>query len=122
MKYFLPMLVLFAFTCGCAKQYAIDRLSAGYAKANLIKGSTTQNEVLEYFGGPNVVSKNKSGTEVWTYSRSGVDRNAESGYWNVLVVGSKGNQSHSSARSFTLMITFDENNVIEEYTYRESRY
>jgi uncharacterized protein YycO len=99
-----------------------SNLTPGMAKSKIIKGKSTQNEILEVFGAPNIITKNKSGNEVWTYDKVSVEKSATDGYGTIIVAGiSKSNYS-SSARTFTLMIEFDDSNVVKEYSYRSSTF
>ncbi len=99
-----------------------SNLTAGMAKKVIIEGTTTQNEILEVFGAPNIITKNKSGNEVWTYDTVSVDKSAEEGYWNVIVGGVSGGKSSTSTRSFILMIEFDDNDVVKKCNYRASAF
>ena len=99
-----------------------SNLTAGMAKTKIIKDKTTQNEILEVFGAPNIITKNKSGNEVWTYDKVSVDKSATEGYGTLIVVGvTKGDYS-SSARTFTLMIEFDDKEVVKDYSYRSAAF
>lgn len=44
-------------------------LSYGAVTARVVKNKTTQLELLEQFGGPNVSTTDADGTEVWIYER-----------------------------------------------------
>jgi hypothetical protein len=92
------------------------------AKTKIIKGATTQNEILTVFGAPNIVTKNKSGNEVWTYDRMSVESGSSDVYGTAILVGGVGNRTSTSTRSFTLMIEFDENNVVKDFSYRSSTF
>ena len=50
-----------------------DPISAGSAKLMLKAGTTTQGEVLEVFGGPNIVTGDAARNETWTYARMSYD-------------------------------------------------
>lgn len=90
----------------------------GVVKSQLVKGSTTQAEVLKLFGAPNLVSKNKTSQEVWSYNKMSVENKAGS---TDFFAGQRASQS-SSNRSFDLIITFDENDVISDYSVVSTTY
>src|SRR3989338_7664539 len=46
-----------------------SNLTAGVAKKEIIKGQTTQVDILKLFGSPNLVTKNRDSNEVWNYNR-----------------------------------------------------
>lgn len=133
MKKILSVVVLGLFVLGCATTTK-SNLTPGMAKRTLIVGETSQQEVLQVFGAPNIVTKNKSGNEVWTYDKV----SSESAASNIAgaggVIGLPGTtpagggmtagatRSSSSTRTITLIIEFDENDVVKEYSYRSSEF
>ena len=46
-----------------------SKLTFAVVKSKIIKGETTQDEILKIFGSPNIITKNKNNDEVWNYSR-----------------------------------------------------
>jgi outer membrane protein assembly factor BamE (lipoprotein component of BamABCDE complex) len=38
-------------------------------ESTILRGKTTQNEVIQLMGSPNLVTKNSKGEEVWTYTK-----------------------------------------------------
>ena len=99
-----------------------SNLTAGMAKTKITKGQTTQTQILEIFGSPNIITKNKSGNEVWTYDKVSVEKDDTAGYLNVVVAGISKSGSSSSARTFTMMIEFDDNEVVKDYSYRSAAF
>ncbi|MFZ4862966.1 hypothetical protein ACL9RF_12370 [Sphingobacterium sp. Mn56C] len=95
-----------------------SNLTMGVVKAKIIKGSTTQDEVLKLFGSPNLVSKNRSNMEVWSYNKMSVEQKAGS---TDFFAGQRASQS-SSSKSFDLIITFDENDVVLDYSVVSTAY
>lgn len=122
--YFGAILVSFFLLSGCASVQPIQKgnLTPGMAKTKIIKGKTTQNEILEVFGAPNIVTKNKSGYEVWTYDKVSVETGTSDVYGTILIAGGVGSRTSTSTRTFTLMIEFDENNVVKDFSYRSSAF
>ena len=47
-----------------------SRLSYGIVTSKVIKGKTTQAELLDMFGGPNISTTDAEGVETWVYERS----------------------------------------------------
>ena len=95
-----------------------SNLTMGVVKSQVIKGKTTQDEVLKLFGAPNLVSKNKSNNEVWSYNKMSVENKAGS---TDFFAGQRASQS-SSSRSFDLIITFDANDVVLDYSVISTAY
>jgi len=124
---YLSMLLSTLLLSGCNNVNQVEpvqksNLTTGMVKKTIIEKVTTQNEILKVFGAPNIVTKNKSGNEVWTYDTISVEKSAEEGYWNVIVGGASGGRSSASTRTFTLMIEFDSNEVVKECSYRASAF
>lgn len=116
----LVMMVL----SGCASVQPVEKgnLTAGMAKTKIIKGQTTQNEILEVFGAPNIITKNKSGNEVWTYDKASVETGTSDVYGTILIAGGAGSRTSTSTKTFILMIEFDEKNIVKEFSYRSSAF
>lgn len=95
-----------------------SNLTMGVVKSKIVKGTTTQDEVLKLFGSPNLVSKNKSNREVWSYNKMSVEQKAGS---TDFFAGQRASQS-SSSRSFDLIITFDEKDVVADYSVVSTAY
>jgi len=95
-------------------------LTPGMAKTKIIKGQTSQDEILKVFGPPNIVTKNKSGNEVWTYDKVSVESSASEVYGTILIAGIGSGRSSTSARTFTLMIEFNDKDIVNDYSYRAS--
>ncbi len=114
--------ILFISMVGCASVQPLEKsnLTAGMAKTKIIKNQTTQTEILQVFGSPNIITKNKSGNEVWTYDKVSVESGTFGAYGTILIAGASGSSSSTSSRTFTLMIEFDEHDVVKDYSYRSS--
>lgn len=73
LSFFLFFLFVSLFISGCAtsgvKEMSNTNLTAGKVKMEIKKGETTQAEILQIFGSPNIVTKNRSNDEVWNYNR-----------------------------------------------------
>lgn len=119
----IAMVALSVLSCNSYK-YGTDgpsqksNLTYGMVKTKLIKGSTTQAEVLELFGAPNLISKSKSNNEVWSYNKMSVEEKAGS---TDFFTGRRASQS-STSRSFDLIITFTDNEIIEDYSVISTSY
>lgn len=105
---------------GCAsygeKEPSNSPLTAGNVTMNLHKGITTKAEVLAKFGSPNIVTKNRDADEVWNYNRMNfTSRVGEDGGTLIFWGGSRA-VSTATTKSFDLMITFDDKDVVKDYS------
>jgi len=110
---------------GCQPREAAEpntSLTHGMVKGNVVKGKTRQVELLEMFGGPNVMTTNKSGETVWTYNRISSSSSGRQENLYLFVYSSSGFSGSSRVRSFTFIITFDEQDVVKDYSVRTSQY
>ena len=108
----LPLLL----ACGSKAPPQQSNLTVGMVKATIVKGETTQAELLEVFGAPNIITKNRVDDEVWHYSRMAVESTSSVGNVLAIVFNSSKASSTTTTRSFDLIITFDENDVVKDYS------
>jgi hypothetical protein len=103
-----------------------ETLTHGAVQMTLVNGKTTQTEVLEAFGAPNITTLDASGEEVWTYRRHATVSSVsqQQGYFNVLVFGSSSasQDASSSARSMTLIIKFDSAKRVSDFRSMSSSF
>lgn len=87
-----------------------DNLTSGQVSMTLKKNITTQAEVVETFGAPNLVTQNADGEDVWTYQKNATVANAasNSSYATIILLGgtSKSSGFEQSSRTMTLIIKF----------------
>ena len=95
-----------------------SNLTFGVVKSKIEKGVTTQAEILNIFGSPNLVTKNKSNDEVWSYNKMSVQERAGR---TDFFTGQRASAS-SSSQSFDLIITFDKNDVVKDYSVISTSY
>jgi len=94
-------------------------LTHGNVQLTLKKGVTTQLEVLEKFGAPNITTIDAAGNEVWTYQKQATVAKSESSsaYGTIILLGgsSKTSGFEQSSRSMTLIIKFDEDKKVYDF-------
>lgn len=103
-----------------------ESLTHGAVQMTLATGKTTQTEVLEAFGAPNITTLDASGEEVWTYRRHATVTSIaqQSGYFNVLVfgTGSGAADQSTSVKSMTLIIKFNSSKVVSDFRSMSSSF
>lgn len=115
----LLLLVFTAICGGCASSNTDpppteSNLTAGMAKRTIQNGRTTQAEVLEVFGPPDLVT-HRDGMQIWTYDKVRYDIESSSGYFTVLLAGGSNQKVRSSSTSTMLILYFDEQDVVRDY-------
>lgn len=102
-----------------------NSLTQGQVQITLKKDVTTQAEVLDVFGAPNLVSLNSSGEEIWTYQRNATvgSESASSAYGTFILFGASTRSSgfEQSSRTMTLIIKFKDFNGIKKVSDFSSR-
>lgn len=109
------------FSCAANKPDDSDNLTLGTVQTKIFKGQS-QSAVIEALGSPNIVTYDAQGKEVWTYDRISNEKEAQSsGFW-VFLFGQSSSASSSSSKSLTVIITFDNNKNVLDYTYQSLKY
>lgn len=124
MKKVIAILMVVLFIAGCASREPVQKsnLTPGMAKTKIIKGRTNQSEILRVFGAPNIITRNKSDNEVWTYDKVSIERSASSSYGTIIIAAISSSRRATSSRTFTLMIEFDRDEIVKDYSYRSSAF
>jgi outer membrane protein assembly factor BamE (lipoprotein component of BamABCDE complex) len=103
-----------------------SELTHGNVQLVIKTGSTTQTEIIEAFGAPNITSIDGSGAEVWTYQRSAQvsQSSTQESYWTVILAGQSKSASgfETTSRMITLIIKFDKNKVVSDFRSRSSNF
>lgn len=112
------------FVAGCSNNAVPQKsnLTYGVIKKEIIKNETTQAEVLALFGAPNLITKNRSNDEVWSYNKMSVEKNgSDKSGWLLFVAGGT-NKSASTTSSFDFIVIFDKNDIVKDYSVISSKY
>jgi hypothetical protein len=115
-----------------------NTLTHGMAQMTLRVGMTTQAEVLDTFGGPNVTTLDGEGREVWVYDRfATVSASKDSGFSIGMLVGAAGgnvgggaglgfgkskSKSSTSTRSMILILKFGPDKRLVDFKSRSSSF
>jgi outer membrane protein assembly factor BamE (lipoprotein component of BamABCDE complex) len=103
-----------------------SELTHGNVEMNLQVARTTQEQVLEIFGAPNIATIDGWGQEVWMYQRQATVTQSSSAknFWTIVLLG--GSQSaagfEQTQRTMTLIIKFDEKRVVSDFRSRSSEF
>jgi len=112
---------------------AIDRVTVGTVQRE-IRMDMSAAEVAAVLGSPNIVSTDEQRNEIWIYDKisSDVTYSRSSGSVVGLIFGSSGGGAgvgstsagsrSSSQRTLTVIIKFDGNNLVRDFSYHTSRF
>lgn len=120
---FAGLLSLVLLLCSCStpqeQELKNSPFTAGNVQQNLKKGVTTQTQVLELFGTPNVTSIDGNGDEVWSYQKYATTTasSGSSGWFWLGIFGGGGQKSGYSQhqKTMTLIIKFDKTKKIKDF-------
>jgi len=121
----LPLIMISVFLVGCTtppEKVGNSTLTAGEVKRQVVKGVTTQAEIMSYFGSPNLVTTNKDNKEVWAYNRMSSDAFAGSHGGSLILFGGSQAVTSTTTKSFDLIITFNDKDVVEDYKVVQASY
>jgi outer membrane protein assembly factor BamE (lipoprotein component of BamABCDE complex) len=115
-----------------------NMLTHGMAQMTLHVGSTTQTEVIETFGAPNITTLDADGQEVWVYDRQAtVSSSGSSGFSIGMLLGAAGgsvggggglgfgsskSKSSQTQRTMTLIIKFGSDKRVIDFKSRRKNY
>jgi hypothetical protein len=101
-------------------------LTHGNVQMNLRVGETTQADVLDIFGPPNVATIDGSQREVWSWQKNATVTQSASArdYFTIVLLGGSRSASgfEQTQRTLTLIIKFDEHKVVSEFSSRSSEF
>ena len=96
-------------------------ITHGTVQLHLQKGVTTQTQVLNTFGSPNIATTDGD-FEVWTYQRTGVESRASQAGGTIIFFGASSASSYSNSRTMTLIIKFGPTKRVVEFNSRYSSF
>ena len=112
---------LFYFGCSsdAPKDTGPSPFTHGNVQLNLRTNETTQAEILEKFGPPNIATIDSSGHEIWTYQKQAtVAKSTEQGgYFTIILLGGSMGSSgfEQSQRTMTLIIKFGTDKKVSDF-------
>lgn len=115
-----------------------NRLTQGMVQMTVRVGSTSQAEILETFGAPNITTMDGTGQEMWVYDRQAtVTSDSSSGFSIGMLLGGGGggvgaggglgfgkkkSKTETSSRTMTLIIKFNEKKIVSDFRSRSSSF
>ncbi|UIJ44827.1 hypothetical protein LZK98_04810 [Sphingomonas cannabina] len=115
-----------------------DALTHGMVQMTVKVGTTTQAEVLETFGAPNITTIDGNGREMWVYDRHATVTYDKSSGFSIgmllggggggvgggggLGFGSRKSRSEQTQRTMTLIIKFGPDKVVSDFQSRSSSF
>jgi hypothetical protein len=102
-----------------------ERLTVGLVQKRIEVGMS-QSDVAAALGSPNIVTKDVKGKEAWIYDKAASEvtySNDQGSVWLIIAGYSKGaGASRSSQKTLTVVIKFDDKNLVEGVSYHSSQF
>jgi outer membrane protein assembly factor BamE (lipoprotein component of BamABCDE complex) len=102
-----------------------DKITVGKVQREISVGMSGA-QVAQVLGSPNIVSTDKDNNEVWIYDKVSTNSASSSsrGGANILILFSSSNSaaSSSSQKTLTIIIKFDKNKKVRDFSYRTSSF
>jgi len=99
-----------------------SNLTYGVVKSKIIKGQTTQEEILKIFGAPNIITKNRENDEVWNYNRMSYKTSEGADGSTVIFWSGSRAMTTATTASFDLIIIFDKNDTVKDYSVISAKF
>jgi outer membrane protein assembly factor BamE (lipoprotein component of BamABCDE complex) len=123
-KLVIAVAAILPLVTGCTStNTAVQEEQMTVAKAQSeIKIGMPSSQVVEVLGSPNMVTTDDQRRETWVYDRvSQQVSSSSSGAWLLIAGGSSASQS-SNSRTLTIIVKFDENSKVRDFSYRTSTF
>ena len=102
-----------------------DRLSIAKVQKEIHPGMSSA-DVVSILGSPNLVSTDNERREVWVYDKVATERvySTSSGGLGLLIAGAAGGSGaySSNQRTITIIVKFDKEGKVRDYSYRQSSF
>lgn len=134
MKKFITITLLALLTSCASTDKANEKnpFDAITLKENLHEGKTTQIQIIETFGAPDITTQDENKNDSWTYAKSKTEREGLGIGTGALamflpgplaLVGANVNheKSSTSSKTVTVTMTFDQNKILKGYTISKSK-
>jgi len=131
-KYCLVLGLLFLVGCSTASSHmksvrsdAGDKITVGKVQREIRIGMSSA-QVVEVLGSPNIVTTDENRLENWVYDKIASDvsySNSEGGVWLLLgAVGGNSGATSTSQRTLTIVIKFDVDKKVRDFSYHSSSF
>jgi hypothetical protein len=133
MKSILSITLLFSLvSCATNDVQTQNPFNAVTLKEKIIEGKTTQNEVLETFGAPEITTLDESKEEVWTYAKHSQESESKGLDTDMLGVFMPSpfrwawvdvnyNKHETASKATTVSIRFNKSKIVKSYIISRSK-
>lgn len=91
-----------------------------------VREGMSQGELAEVLGSPNIVTKDQNGTQTWVYDKIASEvsySQSQGGIWVLIAgYGKESGARATSQKSLTVVVKFDDKDLVEKVTYHSSKF
>jgi hypothetical protein len=102
-----------------------DRLTVGKVQGEIKVGQSGA-EVLQILGSPNIITTDEKRRETWAWDKISTEHveASNSAYGTLILVGgsSGGSRSSTRQRTLTIIIKFDEQKLVRDFSYNYTQF
>ena len=102
-----------------------DRLTVGKVQGEIKVGMSAAS-VAEILGSPNIVTTDEKRREVWVYDKISTEHTSAevSSYGTLILAGTSSGESRSSTRqrTLTVVIKYDEQKLVRDFSYNYTQF
>jgi len=126
----LVVFIVTGIMSGCATtqpepQIPEKKMTLGVVQKEIRKGMS-QAEVISALGSPNILTRDAEGKETWVYDKVATEASysKKGGYGTILILGFEAGsaKASSSQRTLTVVIKFDQKQLVENFSYHVSKF
>ncbi len=134
MKNVCLILSMFAFVACASNEKSEEKnpFNPITLKEKIIEGKTSQAEILETFGAPDITTESEQKEDVWTYAKSSTKHDGTSTGIGALALFLPGplygvggsfdkNESETATKSVSVIIKFNKKKIVRSYTISRSK-
>jgi len=87
-----------------------------------LKIGMSSSDVVSVLGSPNMVTTDDQRRETWVYDRVSQSSSSKGTGLNLIVFNTGKNSTTSSSKTLTIIVKFDENSKVRDFSYRTSSF
>ena len=108
--------------CATSPRSNEKQITLGNFKTKILRGQTDQKEVMRLLGSPSITTSNAQGNPVWTYTRQAFDQKNQRFAGGITLYGGDDSFPSSSSSSYDIILTFDAEKRVEDYSVIASEF
>jgi outer membrane protein assembly factor BamE (lipoprotein component of BamABCDE complex) len=122
-KVIFAILLATPFIAACAPKTPQQEERATIAAAQRdIKIGMSSAEVVSILGSPNMVTTDSQRRETWVYDRVSTNVSQSASGWSLILAGGQRAQASQNQRTMTIIVHFDENNMVRDMAWRQTSF